>query len=292
LRQAVTDRLRQLALDRPGMHLTDLLRQFAYDRFLARVFTARSDGWVLKGATALLARLGGSARHTADIDLYHPGTSLDAAEEALRVATSADIGDFFRFELSPGRRIAEGRATARVQVITYLGATEFARFHIDLVTGLAMTGEPEVAPSLLQIELAGIDRVLYQVYPIADHIADKVCAMLELHSRESGSPQPSTRYRDLVDLALIAHTQVVNATGLARALASESRRRGMVLPNRLSVPASVGWRAGYARSAREAPALVERELSAALATVAMLIDPILDGMATGVWDPDSRSWFS
>ena len=36
LRQAIADRLRQLVRDRPGAQLSDLGRQFAYDRLLAR----------------------------------------------------------------------------------------------------------------------------------------------------------------------------------------------------------------------------------------------------------------
>jgi predicted nucleotidyltransferase component of viral defense system len=88
LRSAITDHLRILAAERPGRSLQDLLRQFAYDRLLYRVFSGPdSDRWVLKGATALLARLGGDARHTVDVDLYDRSGNLDEAE--LRSALSA-----------------------------------------------------------------------------------------------------------------------------------------------------------------------------------------------------------
>jgi hypothetical protein len=44
-------------------------RQFAYDRALARLFTASdAHNWVLKGAGALLARLE-QARYSRDIDV-------------------------------------------------------------------------------------------------------------------------------------------------------------------------------------------------------------------------------
>ena len=56
LRQAVTARLRALSVERPETRLGDLLRQFAYDRLLARVFSEHPERWVLKGATAMLAR--------------------------------------------------------------------------------------------------------------------------------------------------------------------------------------------------------------------------------------------
>jgi hypothetical protein len=39
------------------------------------------------------------------------------------------------------------------------------------------------------------------VFPIEDHVAEKICAMYERY-RTGGNP--STRYKDLVDLALFA----------------------------------------------------------------------------------------
>jgi hypothetical protein len=57
LRAALTDRLRKLA-DSSPFTVTEMHRQFAYDRLLARLFSAPdADRWVLKGAAALLARL-------------------------------------------------------------------------------------------------------------------------------------------------------------------------------------------------------------------------------------------
>ncbi len=90
LRRAVTDRLRTLARDQDAQ-LADLQRQFAYDRLLARLFVREPERWVLKGATALLARLGGAARHTVDIDLYRPGERLAEAEAALRELDAGDV---------------------------------------------------------------------------------------------------------------------------------------------------------------------------------------------------------
>ena len=127
LRQAVDDRLRRLAREHPGAQLADLQRQFAYDRVLCRVFQADRNGWVLKGATAMLARLGPLARHTLDVDLYRRGGDLDEAENALRNAAELDLGDYFRFALTPGRRLIQDGVASRISVVAYIGATEFAR---------------------------------------------------------------------------------------------------------------------------------------------------------------------
>jgi len=69
-----------------------------------------------------------------------------------------------------------------------------------------MTGLPESAPPLVPLELPGISRTPYRVYPIADHIADKVCALLERHSRTDGHVEQSTRYPDLADRVAFAHS--------------------------------------------------------------------------------------
>jgi hypothetical protein len=289
-RQAIADRLRQLARDRAGLQLAALQRQFAYDRLLARVFRAEPEAWVLKGAAALLARLGGSARHTLDVDLWRPDSRSEEAETALRAAASLDLGDFFRFTLEPGRRIAEGRATLRIPVTAYLGATVYARFHVDLVSGVVMTGEPDVVAALVPIHLPGIGHDHYRAYPVADHIADKVGALIEVHPRVGRPAQVSTRYRDLADLVVIAHTQSVDGSALRRALASESTRRGIELPTRFSAPDVAGWRAGYARVARDVPGLVERDLESATAAVKGFLDPVLGGSATGTWRPDRQRW--
>lgn len=133
LNRALTDLLRAHARERPGVTLDSLRRQFAYDRLLTRIFTGPdAERWVLKGATAILARFCGDARHTRDIDLYRQDEDLPAAENSLRAAAAIDAGDSFRFTLDPAQRITQDRQTLRVPVITYLGLREFARFHVDL----------------------------------------------------------------------------------------------------------------------------------------------------------------
>jgi hypothetical protein len=290
LERALTDHLRAHAREREGLQLDTLRRQFGYDRLLTRVFTAPdADRWVLKGATAMLARLSGDARHTRDVDLYRQEGDLAEAERALRAAAAADVGDFFRFDLGPGQHITQNELTLRIPVVAHLGLREFSRFHVDLVTGLAMTGRPDDAPHLLPVRVPGVPTVRYRVYPVADHLADKVCAMAETHRRAGGVVVVSTRFRDLADLAVFARTATVDAAGLARALGSEADRRRITLPARLTVP-DASWGPGYARVARDNPRLPDRDVAQALATAAPLIDPVLAGTACGTWDPAARAW--
>jgi hypothetical protein len=102
--------------------------------------------------------------------------------------------------------------------------------------------------------------------------------------------QPSTRFRELADLAIFAHTISIGAAELDVALKSEAKRRGLTLPDRLAAPTGGDWPGGYARVARDAPQLSERDLPSAVATVARFIDPTLDGTARGHWDPETLRW--
>jgi hypothetical protein len=289
MRNAIADRLRPLARER-GIQLSSLQRQFAYDRLLSRVFRADAARWVLKGATAMLARLGADARHTRDIDLLTRVGNLDEAERALRSAAAVDLGDYFTFTLNPGRRIAQGAGAVRVDVLAFLGLDKFASFHVDLVADLMMTGTPDLVSPLVPLSLPGLVTTSYSAYPLVDHVADKVCAMLETHERASGLRQPSTRFRDLADLAIFAHAISVGATELDAALQSEAKRRSLDLPDRLVRPTGADWPSGYARVARDAPQLKERELKQALQVVRRFIDPVLAGTARGQWDPATLQW--
>lgn len=289
LRFAIADRLRPLAKDR-GIPLARLQRQFAYDRLLCRVFASDPKRWVLKGATAMLARIGPQARHTRDVDLLNREGGLQEAELALRDAVQIDLSDFFTFTLGVGQLLTEAGQALRVPVQADLGVKRFATFHVDLVAALTMTAAPDPFPRIVPIEIPGLTSTDYLVYPLADHVADKLCALHETHKRASGLREPSTRYRDLADLAVFAHTATIYADELAVALDSETARRRLNLPQSVTVPADANWRRGYARIARDVPLLPERDLDAALNTVRCFIDPALQRQARGTWNHEALRW--
>jgi hypothetical protein len=108
---------------------------------------------------------------------------LDEAERALRADAELDLGDYFTFTLNPGRRIAQGAGSVRVDVVAFLGLDQFASFHVDLVADLVMTGVPDAVSPLVPVELPGLVVASYSAYPLVDHVADKVCALFETHDR-------------------------------------------------------------------------------------------------------------
>jgi hypothetical protein len=118
----------------------------------------------------------------------------------------------------------------------------------------------------------------YRVYPLVDHIADKVAAIIERHGTTSA---PSTRYKDLVDLVAIVTTMSVDAAPQTVALSSEVNRRGIASPVRFTVPDRTLWGRGYAAEAGRSLLLTARTLDEAVAVVASFVDPLLDGTASG-----------
>jgi hypothetical protein len=284
-RRALTDRLRTLAAPNGPWPLADLQRQFGYDRLLARLYMF-DEGWIVKGATALLAR-NIATRHTVDVDLYR-ATSRQRAERDLRRALTADAGDWFSFDAGPSTSVADGVAGTRVPVAAHLGTAEWAAFHVDIVAeGVRMTGTPDDVSPLTPVDIPGLVRPHYRAYPIEDHIADKTCAVLERHGPDK---RPSSRFKDLLDLVTLATSVRLGADALHCALWSEADRRGIELPMRFAVPDDVGWEQGYAAEARRAVVPTATSLADALAVVRPFLDPVLDGAARGDWRADRRVW--
>jgi hypothetical protein len=286
LRRALTDRLAAVAAEGPWP-LADLQRQFAYDRLLHRLYLLDND-WILKGATALLARHL-SVRHTIDLDVYRAASAGDA-ERDLRTAAAIDAGDWFEFTIGPGQALAEGVSGTRFPVTVLVGAAVWANFHVDIVgESVVMTGTPDDVPPLISITLPGLDRPGYRAYPLVDHIADKVCAIFTRHGVQQ---RPSTRYKDLLDLVSFATTTSVGAVELCHALVSDAERRSIAFPSHFDVPDLELWQTGYAREARRAVTPIAATLAEALAIVRPFLDPLLDNTAAGGWDPAQQTWRS
>lgn len=282
-RRAIADQLRCQAAA-GSWSLPDLQRQYAYDQLVERLCRT-DDRWVVKGATALLARRV-SVRHTLDIDVYLPGAIADV-QRRLRRAAGLDIDDWMSFEIGPAIAMtARGTQGARAKVRSRVGTQVWASFGIDLVADpVTMTGTPDPVPPLTTVNISEQDRTSWQAYPLVDHIADKICAMLESHAG-----RPSTRYKDLIDLVAITGRAVVRSGPAKRAVASEAARRHLALPTSFTVPDARAWHAGYRAEARRTVGLDAVDLQAALAVVSPFVNPLLDGTATGSWAPARHVW--
>lgn len=203
-RTAVDARLRRVAAGQ-GRPFAEIRREFLYQRFLARVFTA-SPAWVLKGGVGLLTRLPG-ARHSRDIDLVDTRADTRLAEAEIRGAGRVNLGDFLRFEIVRSIRLSVEDAL-RLKADVYVGASRWESFDIDVSCEVHFVSSVETIQPTPVLALTGLpDLPAFRLYPLADQIADKVAAMYETHGTA-----PSNRYRDLVDLILLTGLDGIDAS--------------------------------------------------------------------------------
>ena len=282
-RSALTDMLRESTKTSPWS-FQQLQRQVAYDRLLERLYLV-DDGWIVKGATALLARDLG-VRGSLDVDIYR-AVAHEIAAADVRTAAALDIHDWFRFEIGPVHPI--GNNSVRLPVNALIGATTWVAFHIDLSgTDLRMTGQPDDVPPIARMIIPRVEQRGYRAYPLADHVADKVAATYERHG-EMGNP--STRYRDLVDLVAIVGGATLRAEAQAIALRSEFERRSLALPESFDIPDRSLWEEGYAAEVRRSILETAQTLDEALVIVRGYLDPVFRGRTTGLWIPIEQQWF-
>lgn len=286
---AVTARARTEAQD-TGATAGALLRRFIVDRFLARVFEPPGNEWVLKGGNAVLTRVH-DARTTKDIDLLAELHDVDAAIARLREAVEIDLGDHFRFVITgisaaSGGAMQPGVQGHKLSIEAYCGVKRREHFSVDIVTGSLMTAEPDVQTRPGLVPAVPPTRV--RLYPVVDHIADKLCATQSTYG--TAGDQPSSRVRDLVDLVVFARTQRIDGTELIEAITSEWVHRGLADAPHFAPPAH--WDRLYPAEARRVPACGDT-LTLALATdlVSALLGPAFDRSAAArQWEPATGSW--
>lgn len=292
-RQTLTQRAQQAA--RAGSRtVEELLREFYLARLLARVFRHDPHGWVLKGGQALLVRYPGT-RHSRDVDLLYAGDQdHDQAVAALRAAADLELGDHLRFRFLDATTAGDTRIASKVRFTVYIGTTKIQVISIDLVVDHHFSSAPVTRQLPAVFDLDGIaDWPTVRLYPIIDHLADKICAMLERHGPTAAV---SSRYRDLVDLVLIICKEPVAGIELHAALRIEAGRRRdrgtqIILPSAFQIPDPVTWEPGYANTAAAVPDLDEfRTLTPATDLAAAFINPLLQPRPPGTWNPNQRTW--
>ncbi|MFT8636959.1 MAG: nucleotidyl transferase AbiEii/AbiGii toxin family protein [Pseudoclavibacter sp.] len=287
---AIAAAARRASAADPSLTAQERIRLEYFHRFLSRIFSAAGDSnWVLKGGTSMLARVA-SARATTDIDLYRRSQSLDAALADLRRLASIDLGDFFRFEYTGFTDAITGNQQTyiegyQVDFDVYIGAKRKDHFHVDLVVNVVLAGEVEIVQPANTLDLSKLPSSPYRLYPVADQIADKVCATL---ARYSGGF--STREKDLVDLVVLVVTQDIVGENLRKALGREFRTRFLPVPSTFGVPPTWGRR--YRTIAAQVPACRPYlDIESAVAFVRSFISPVFDGSAEEKrWDHSRLEW--
>lgn len=225
-----------------------------YNTFFRMLFLAglaRHDGWVLKGGTNLLCRLI-HPRSTLDLDLFREGDhSPTLTADVLHEQMEGYAVGRYTFRVGdPALGEGEDIEVARVKVTVFDGTTLVASFNIDLSGDIVLNAEPDQVdvPRGDSAVLPGYPATVpARLYPVENQMADKLCA---LYTRYGSGP--STRYRDLYDLAMIIDQLSFDRATLTEALDVQQRVRRMTLPATLGEPAP-GWAADYDKQLRRTP---------------------------------------
>jgi nucleotidyltransferase AbiEii toxin of type IV toxin-antitoxin system len=268
-----------------GARLARDRKRIAFDRVLARLAATGPEHWLLKGGFALELRLRDRARATKDVDLEWQADG----EELLDVLIDAaehDAGDYFTFQVErtgpPPERLG---GSQRFRVSAALAGRPFEQhFLLDIAPRKDADRDAVhlTAPNLLAF--AGIKPVTIAAIPLERHLAEKLHAYTRtFDGREN------TRVKDLVDLALIAELERIDASVLCEAIDHAFLSRGMqAVPDRLPPPPAA-WAVPYRELAQATG--IPTDLAAGHAAAAALLDPILTAQVTeGTWNPNERRW--
>lgn len=266
--------------------------QFAISRLLVRLQLAQPGEWVAKGGTSLLARLDGRCRLSRDLDLQRRDFAT-VGEAGLRQAADADAGDWLRYRVEGARPLRQDEFRgARFRMSSWIGVRQLARFGVDIIDEAMVAGQLEQRAPYSPVALAGASNPEILLYPVEDHVADKLAAMGKVR-QHGDTVVTSTRYRDLADLALLATSLPVKSAPLLTALELPARHwaRDTFGDTGLRFP-DPEWPDRYAGTIHAEPFVADRWPTAegALAAAKPLVDPALAGTAIGTWDPVAATW--
>jgi hypothetical protein len=202
-RRALTD----LAL-KHGYEHQRWFRMVAFERFLARLFTAPHPHWVLKGGYALELRLNSKARSTKDLDLSVPPPALKDLLTQLQNAAALDLKDYFEYRVSNTADLQGApEGGLRFNIEALLDGKTFSQFAVDIGQGDTHSTPLEYLPSKIDYGFAELENLVFPSYPMRDHFAEKLHAYTRPREHK-------TRVKDLVDMALLMELGLENDQAL------------------------------------------------------------------------------
>jgi hypothetical protein len=257
----------------------------AIDRLLARLLDAVAPGaWVVKGGYANQLRRPDGARSTEDLDLKIE-SAIDAAPALLAAGFAADLHDGFTYDVASGATPLQGPPGGglRFVVVCRLAGTPLVQFKVDVSAGDVVVGQLEAHRSDPVLERLGFVRSLFPVYPVAQHVAEKV------HALTLPRDFANSRARDLVDLAWFTRQFTFRSDALIDACqATFARRATHAWPPTVPNPRVYGrtqferWRAELG--------LPDGTPEDAVSSIRSFLEPVFVGMRDLRWEPASATW--
>lgn len=257
----------------------------AIDRLLARLsHSALPGSWVVKGGFANQLRRPTEARFTEDVDL-RIDSAIETAPELLAEAFADRVEDLFSFEAASAPTSLQGPPGGglRFVVVARAGGTELVRFKVDVSAFDVVVGDLEQHLSDPVLERLGYERSCFPVYPVAQHIAEKI------HALTLPRDQENSRSRDLVDLVWFAERFTSTSDAIIdAATATFARRADHPWPPVIEA-APEAWDRTYDRYSKE---LRLRATNTALAVDAVRrwLHPVFAAEHGLTWDPATSTW--
>lgn len=249
LRTALEERLKRISREE-SVDLQRLRRQVAFDRFLARLFRSGRSDWALKGGYSMELRFR-TARATKDLDFTvrtAPSGAGDAILDCLQDAGALDIGDFFMFRIGEATMDLDGApyGGARYPVEATMAGRTFVKFHLDVGVGDIIVEPMDMAETRDWLGFAGLGAPRIPMIQSEQQFAEKLHAYTL--PREGAA---NSRVRDLVDLALLVRSGILDDARVVEAIRRTFARRGThAVPQILAEPPE-SWSAPFAALAVE-----------------------------------------
>jgi predicted nucleotidyltransferase component of viral defense system len=245
-RKSLLDRVKKLANGDPAI-IQRVQKQVAFDRLLCRLFSDNKTSWILKGGHAIELRFE-NARATKDIDIALKEVGNYAILELLRDKVSADLGDYFSFEIRESVLDLEAApyGGARFPVDAKIDGKIFSKFHIDVGVGDIWIEPHEKIELKDWLNFAGIKTTTVSVISKEQHFAEKIHAYTL--PRES---RYNSRVKDLVDMIILIQNEKMDMKNLKKAIKETfARRKTHEIPLELLIPPSE-WQKPFDTMAEE-----------------------------------------
>ena len=276
-RQALEDRLRS---ENSPQKIPRLRKMIVFERFMARL----DDRWILKGGYALQLRTE-KARTTQDVDLLAQEIAEAQIAEELLEAAHQDVGDYFEFFVERSDLNLDAGSAIRFRVTSRVAGRVFERFHIDVGYGDPIVEAVDYLAPPNYLAFAEVDSPAIPCYPVSQHIAEKLHALVRLRSTEN------SRVKDFVDILLFARMDTnLQADHLSAAIQAVFAMRGDALPSQIDqIPAN--WQSKYRHFAKDL-GLPITDFDEAIQATQEFLGPILKGLDHGVWNTEDWEWQS
>ncbi len=274
-RQALENRLRTKY---PSHQIPRLRKMIAFERFMVRL----NNHWILKGGYALQLRTD-KARTTQDIDLLAQHISKGQIEQSLSKDIHQDMGDYFEFFIEDTDLQVNVEKAIRFRITSRLAGRVFERFHIDIGYGDPIFEAVDYLNPPNYLDFAEIETSLIPCYPVTQHIAEKLHALVRPRSVEN------SRVKDFVDILLFAEiSENLESKQLKSAIQAVFKARGDILPEELDhIPSN--WKTKFNQLSKKL-ALPFPNFDKAVQAAQNFINPVLSEKDNLIWKPEIWQW--